>query len=163
MTTPAPVDLFHVRDHAFKKKPGKKPRGCAECNRARHAMVHVGAPQSLNAAASQSTRFAYDNQKKAWQERLTKLLKESGLPKGLVAVRARGQVCFPDRRDRDQGNYRFLIEKALGDALEEGDWISNDDWTRYQFGDLEYAYDKGQSWTALTIFPQATLLGDVGG
>ena len=158
MTAPAPVDLIHVRDHRFKKRPAKA-KGCAECGRAKTNMVHVGAPQSLNAEASQSTRFAYGNQKKAWQARLTKLLEDSGLPKGLVAVHVRGQVCFPDRTKRDQGNHRFLVEKALGDALEKGGWISNDDWTRYQFGNLDYAYDKGQSWTALTIFPSPVLLG----
>ncbi len=150
---PAPVDLFHARHHKFKRKPGGK-RGCAECGGAKLHMSHVGAPPSLNVHGSGANVFTYQTMKQNWMERLTQLLRESGLPKGLASVRARGQVCFPDRQRRDQGNFRFLIEKALGDALVKGGWLEDDDWSRYQFGDLDYAYDKGQSWTALTIFPQ---------
>lgn len=156
---PAPVDLRHVRDHKFDK--GNRKKGCAHvgpdgftCGAAKTAMVHVGTPQSLNFTAGRAAQFTYQAMLKAWKERLAQLLEESGLPRPLEHVLAEGQCCFPDRIRRDQGNHRFILEKALGDALVDGGWLEDDDWTRYEFGRLHHAYEKGESWTALTVFPR---------
>jgi hypothetical protein len=53
----------------------------------------------------------------------------------------RGLCCFPDRIRRDQGNFRYFIEKALGDALVAGGWLefgglADDDWDHYEFGGM---------------------------
>lgn len=155
-------DLRHVRDHRFKKRGagGRKNPGCAICRRGKLVMDHVGTPMSLNDNGAAANSFSYQTTKKHWQERLIALLEGAGVPRGLVHVAAEGQVCFPDSRDRDQGNYRFLLEKALGDALVAGGWLEDDDWSRYEFGALHYAYSKGDAWTALTI--HATLSPNVG-
>lgn len=147
------VDVIHERDHRFVKKP--KPQiGCAVCGAGKHRMVHHGHTVSLNDNGAAANSFGYQAIKKSWGERLVELLDASGLPRGLGRVEARGQMCFPDRQRRDQGNYRFLIEKALGDALVTGGWLPDDDWLRYEFGRLDYTYEKGRSWTALTLFPE---------
>ena len=62
-------------------------------------------------------------------------------------------MCFPTRVRRDQGNYRFILEKALGDALKEGGWLEDDNWALFEFGNLGYVYEKGRSWTEVVIFP----------
>lgn len=161
-----PVDVRHERDHPFEK--GEK-RGCAHldfddvrCGRAKDAMVHVGVPQSLNVHGSSAHWYSYQGQKKNWSARLAELLDWSGLPRGLAYVYVEGQVCFPDRRKRDQGNFRFLLEKSLGDTLVSEGYIEDDDWSRYEFGNLRRAYEKGECWTALTLFPSRRPRGSDG-
>lgn len=152
-----PVEIVHVRDHAFVKPAVKPARGkgkCQRCGGKATALLHLGAPQSLNVAGSGGNHFAYQTAKHAWQERFAELLTAAGLPRDLAGVSVEGLVCFPDRHRRDQGNYRYLIEKALGDALVAGGWIEDDDWDRYSFGGLDYLYEKGESWTRLMVFPR---------
>lgn len=146
-----PVELLQVLDHAFEKKD--RGKGCARCGHAKTHMDHVGAPQSLNVFGSGANHFAYQHMKHAWQERLTRLLDGSGLPAPIPRVVVEGECCFPDRRRRDQGNHRFIVEKALGDALTAGGWLEDDDWTRYEFGGLAFRYEKGVSWTRLIVLP----------
>lgn len=152
------VDLLHHRDHAFvpkaKKDPADKrrPPGCAECGAGKIRMVHVGTPQSLNDGGSGWNRHQFQGVKGEWQKMLTEALERSGLPRGLASVYAEGQCGFPKKRaSRDQGNHRFILEKALGDALVEGGWLEDDDWTRYEFGTLRLPTDLGQSWTSVTL------------
>jgi hypothetical protein len=145
-------EIVHRLDHKFAKRPeGKK--GCAVCGRAKTNMDHVGVPKSLNVHGSGANRFVYQAQKKAWAERLTELLLACGLPRGLGHVHVEGQLCFPDRTRRDQGNYRFMVEKSLGDALKEGGWLPDDDWSHYEFGGLAYRYEAGVSFTRLMLMP----------
>lgn len=109
-------------------------------------------PPSLNAFGS-GNRWKFITEKRTWQKLLIGALTEAELPTGLDRVVVEGEVTFPDRRKRDQGNYRFMIEKALGDALTEGGWLTDDDWTRYSFGGLGAVYEKGVKRTRLMVFP----------
>lgn len=150
--------FVHERDHAFVKG---ESRGCClvgedgrRCALGKNRMTHVGVPQSLNVHGSGANRFEYQNQKALWQERLTELLEAVRLPRPLARVEAEATLCFPDRRRRDQGNFRFILEKALGDALAEGGWIEDDDWAHYEFGALRRAYERGAAWTQVTLFPE---------
>jgi hypothetical protein len=145
-----PVELLHRLDHKFVKHPG---RGCATCGRGKHDMAHVGTPQSIRMFGSGANHFTYQTIKHAWQAMLAEQLNASGLPTGLGHVLVEGEACFPTRTRRDQGNHRFIVEKALGDALTDGAWLEDDDWTRYEFGGLAYRYVKGESWTRLVVFP----------
>lgn len=148
----APVTILQARECAFKKRPENK-RGCATCGQPKSWHGHYGAPPSLNVGGSGGNHFTYQNTKRLWQEILTGLLEESGLPKGLGRITVEGTMCFPTRARRDQGNFRFMVEKALGDALRDGGWIEDDDWTRYEFGSLRMAYGRGESWTELVLTP----------
>lgn len=143
-----PVTLEVVRDHAFEKQA---KRGCGVCGGAKTAIQHAGAPPSMNVLGS-GNQFVYQAHKKAWQEALCQQLAACEMgPVGRVVVE--GEVTFPDRRKRDQGNHRFFLEKALGDALVVCGWLVDDDWERFEFGGLAQAHEKGVSRTRLLLFP----------
>jgi hypothetical protein len=100
--------------------------------------------------------MVYASLKERWQRFLTELLVDSGLELGLGKVYVEGEITFPDQRtDRDQGNFRIVIEKALGDALEAGGWLPRDDWAHYEFGQLQMRIEPGVSATRLMLFPTA--------
>lgn len=142
------VTVRHVRDHPFRKR---ESRGCAECEGAKGALVHIGTPQSLNALVRQGNPHVYRGWKANWHERLVELLDEALLPRPLEHVHATGLLCFPTRTERDQGNFRVLLEKALGDALVAGGWLPDDHWDYFEFGDLRRTYARGEAWTEVTL------------
>lgn len=158
---PQPVEIIHRRDHKLVKGP-KGSRGCkailadgSTCGRAKTDPVHHGPPPSLNASGSGGNHFAYQEAKKRWQAMLTELLDATDLPRPCAGVLVEGRCCFPDRIRRDQGNFRYFIEKALGDALVAGGWLADDDWDHYEFGGLAKTYERGESWIQLMIVPVA--------
>lgn len=146
-----PVTLEHVRHHAFVKRA--KP-GCEVCGAGKTHRDHQGAPPSLNILGS-GNPHVFQAYKKVWQELLIEQLEKSDLGRPLARVVAEGEVCFPTRGRKDQGNHRFFLEKALGDALTEGGWLEDDDWDRYEFGGLAATYEKGVSRTRVLVFPTA--------
>lgn len=169
-----PVTIELLQHHAYRSR-GPRTRGCAVCARAKLHPDHLGAPTSFQAATGSGNQFAYQAMKKAWQQLLAEQLDRSGLPRGLAHVLAEGQCTFPDRHRRDQGNHRFMLEKALGDALVdgsplpdrggrelgepvEGGWLADDSWEFYEFGGLSALYEKGVSRTRLVLFPTPTLM-----
>lgn len=147
-----PVIVRQEAEHVFVRRPARR-LGCRTCGAAKSHRRHLGAPPSMNAFGSGDPR-AYYPKKQLWQEMLVELLAAARLPKPLGFVLAEGRVGFPNRIKRDQGNFRVLLEKALGDALQAGGWLANDDWDSYEFGNLAYVYDKGRSWTQLVLLPQ---------
>jgi hypothetical protein len=168
-----PVEIVLERHHAYESK-GPRGRGCAVCNEAKTHPDHLGAPPSLQILGS-GNEFVYQNHKKAWQQLLAERLEASGLSRGLAHVLVEGECTFPDRRKRDQGNHRFMLEKALGDALVSGSpspgrdgrelgppvvggWLADDTWEQYEFGGLASRYEKGVSRTRLLVF--ATVAGE---
>lgn len=161
MVTPEPVELFHARDHVFKKKGRKREAGerCVQCGKAHSNILHHGYPRSLNIGGSGWNPFVFQGMKQMWQRRIIEMLGDSGLPQGLEHVLVEGQICFPDRKtDRDQDNFRFLLSKAMGDALEEGGWLARDSWDHYEFGGLAKTYAAGEAWTRLMVFPTARVV-----
>jgi hypothetical protein len=164
-----PVELLLERDHAFKKKKpdpdsGKRRIGCEVCGHGRHDRMHMGAPPSMNSGNHSMQPMAYQALKHAWQSAFAQLLGESGLPRGLEAVSVEGLVGFPTLAVRDGGNFRWMIEKALGDALVSGSltvrggWLEDDCFypvSRYEFGGLQAVHAPGRSWLRLMLFPRA--------
>ena len=150
-----PVFIEQVRQCAFKRKPdrdGHRKLGCARCGRPKSDRSHMGQPPSVNPLGSGDPRV-YQAMKHQWQALLIDLLSATSLPRGLAHVLAEGEVTFPTRQRRDQGNFRFLLEKALGDALTEGKWLTDDHWGMYEFGNLTASYERGVSATRLALFP----------
>lgn len=150
------VTIRHERHHRFKKKPikaetGKRSPGCEVCGRGKTKMVHWGSPPSFNAGGSGGNHFIYQSTKANWEERILELLAETDLPRGLDRVEVEGTCCFDSSTRRDQGNFRVIIEKALGDALVRGGYLRDDDWEHYEFGALRREYEKGVSWTEFRI------------
>ena len=102
------------------------------------ARIWIGAtPPSLNVVAGH--RWQWAKAKKMWQNDLALLLMAERLPRGLARVEASAVLTFPTRRRRDEGNFRALIEKSLGDALVEGRWLADDTPDRFSFGAVTFA------------------------
>lgn len=75
--------------------------------------------------------------KQDWQQSCEIVLMEAGVPKGLQLVTATARLFFKQRRRRDEGNFRVILEKALGDALTNGGWLPDDTPEHYRFGKVE--------------------------
>lgn len=157
------------RVHSPKKTAtceGKWPRGCNRCGENKSASVHFGAPASFNVWSGSGVEGtqAYKGVKDIWQRILATLLEESGLPRGQKRIEAEGVITFPDSANRDQGNFRVILEKALGDALVDGSekaevaggWLADDNWDAYEFGALRMRVVPGVSATQLTLRPITT-------
>jgi hypothetical protein len=154
----APVQIEHVRDHAFVKRA---QAGCGEviddrpCKRAKTHPLHHGTPPSMNVLGS-GNQFLYQAIRKSWMPLFDRLFDEADLPRGLGRVLVEAEVTFPTRGRRDQGNFRGPLEKVIGDTLKEGGWLADDQWypaPLYEFGNLTAIYEKDVARVRLTIFP----------
>ena len=108
-------------------------------------------PPSLNRMGSRGHWRTVHGKKKAWQNDLGMLLLAAGLPKGLRRVEASAILRFRQQRRRDEGNFRAILEKALGDALVSGGWLTDDTPEHYSFGGLEFDQQRGPARTLVTI------------
>jgi len=135
----------------------KKQLRCARCDLPKSHPDHYGAPPSMNILGLGKPRV-YQNLKETWEALLAGLLRESDLPRGLASVMVEGEVSFGDEDERDQGNHRMIVEKALGDALEAGEWIPNDSWDHYQFNGFRRIEEPGVSRLRLILFPSTLLI-----
>lgn len=132
-----PVDLLIQGDHAYKNR-GARKSGCGHlmpsgkpCMKAMDWRGHLSHPISLNVFLKQGGVFEYRKFKAAWEELICEQLEASGLPAGwredaspgtprITLINAETLVCFPIHRGRDAGNFRWFVEKCLGDALSSG-------------------------------------------
>jgi Holliday junction resolvase RusA-like endonuclease len=108
-------------------------------------------PPSLNVVGMRSDWRTVNRWKKAWQKDLELLFLAEQLPRPLTRVEVTAVLRFPQRRRRDEGNYRALLEKACGDALTNGGWLADDDVDRFSFGRLSVASERGPKRTVLTL------------
>lgn len=91
-------------------------------------------PPSLNEVGYRTHWAVARRHKLTWQNDLSTLLLAQRVPRGLMKVDAAATIYFTEKRRRDEGNFRVLIEKALGDALVEGGWLADDTPDHYTFG-----------------------------
>jgi hypothetical protein len=104
------------------------------------ATLHLATtPPSLNAIAGRSNRFAFNGAKKRWQQDLGVALMVEAVPRKLQRVEASAVLSFTTARRRDEGNFRVLLEKALGDILVEGGWLADDTPEHFRFGAVDFA------------------------
>lgn len=109
-------------------------------------------PPSLNAVGSRGkSPWRFVNEKKKWEGLLGIGLMEAKVPRKLERVKATAVLTFPDKRKRDEGNFRVMLEKALGDILTKGGWLIDDDADRYSFGGLEFAEERGDRQTLVRL------------
>ncbi len=95
-----------------------------------------GTPPSFNKVGHTGNRWAWTNAKRQWDGYCMVALLEAKVPKHLGGkVKATAHLFFDSRRKRDAVNYRTLLEKSLGDALQLG-WIEDDDPEHFHFGDV---------------------------
>jgi len=95
-----------------------------------------GTPPSFNKVGLHSHWTAGRKAKQGWEQWLLIALLEQRVPKGLSKVTATATIRFKERRKRDEGNFRTLLEKALGDVLQNG-WLEDDVPEYYSFGRVE--------------------------
>jgi hypothetical protein len=102
------------------------------------AVLHVPrTPPSFNAIGYHSHWSRGHHHKALWQTEIEYLLMERRLPHQLRRVEAKATIYFKQRRRRDEGNFRVIVEKALGDALVNGRWLPDDTPDHYSFGRLQ--------------------------
>lgn len=97
-------------------------------------------PPSYNEFAVAHWR-KYHRVKTLWQGIFEQALMMSRLPPRVRHVHAAAVLTFTTAHRRDEGNYRVLIEKCLGDALRgdpkvwpDGRWLPDDTPEFYEFG-----------------------------
>lgn len=112
-----------------------------------------GTPPSLNAAklGSKGAHMKFHREKKKWEGMCVVALLEQKVPKGLTRVRATAVCRFPQKRRRDEGNFRYLLEKALGDALQINGNLSDDTADEFNFGKLAFDPETGTPLTTITL------------
>lgn len=114
-------------------------------------------PPSLNTIATRGNRWAVTRAKKRWEGIFMVLLMEkkasiaAPLPRRLTRVTAAAMLRFPTRHRRDEGNYRWMLEKALGDALQKGGYLADDTPEFFTFQAVQFDPERGPAQTSVTL------------
>ena len=149
------ITLDHVYRSRGKTANGGRLPGCAVCGESKYADVHMGRVPTMNAGLGMERR-SYQNLKLAWERVLTAGIESTGLQRGLHSVMVECTLGFPTRAGRDEGNLRWMLEKALGDALVQGGWLEDDTFfpvARYQFGPLQGRLTPGSESVTIVLLP----------
>lgn len=107
------------------------------------------APKSIN-AQSRGSHWPFTREKQKWQSMFFIALSAAKVPKGLAKVHATAVLRFPQKRRRDEGNYRAMLEKALGDALQL-QWLPDDTPEHFTFGEVTFDDERGKLRTVVTL------------
>ena len=110
-----------------------------------------GIPKSLNRIGSRGSHFAWHREKRMWQDMLAIALRVAKVPTELAYAEATAVLYPAVRRRRDEGNYRAVLEKALGDALVAGGWLADDTPELFRFGRLVFGEVRGTPLTVVTL------------
>lgn len=108
-------------------------------------------PPSLNALGTRGSHWVVTRAKREWQQIFEGCLLAGHVQRQLGLVRASAVMRFPTRRRRDEGNYRWLLEKALGDALTNGGWLEDDTADLFRFAQLDFDAEVGAPRTLVTL------------
>jgi hypothetical protein len=95
-----------------------------------------GTPPSLNAVGYRSHWSVGRKLKREWEQMLGTALMVARVPRGLEVVNATAEIHFKQKRRRDPGNFRVILEKALGDILQQG-WLPDDTADYFSFGAVQ--------------------------
>lgn len=121
--------------------------------------LHVNqVPVSLNKIGSRGNRWSYGRAKKQLQEEIAQALMVAAVPRDLGFVEATAMLRFPTLHRRDEGNFRWLLEKCLGDALvgdkkvwPQGLYLPDDDAEHFRFGAVAFDPERGQPRTLIHL------------
>ena len=113
--------------------------------------IWVGAtPPSFNRAGMSGNRWALAKIVKQWRLDLGMAMLAAAVPRNCNRVVAVAVITFPSRRRRDEENFRVVLSKALGDALQDYGAIP-DDTAEYFHLDLELIVEPGVSRTSVRL------------
>jgi len=91
-------------------------------------------------------------EKKRWQDVLERYLLMARLPRPLPHfLTVDCLMVFPRLHRRDEGNFKSPLEKALGDALVNGQWLPDDTPRWWEFQGLRFSEERGPNTTILTL------------
>lgn len=114
--------------------------------------VWVGAtPPSFNRAGMSGSRWTLMKVVKQWREMLGMAMLAAAAPRDCNLVVATATITFPSRRRRDAENFRVVLSKALGDALQDYGAIPDDTAEYYRLADVELVVEPGVSRTSLRL------------
>lgn len=108
-------------------------------------------PASLNVVGSRGSHWHFRKAKKDLQADLEKLLMVERLPRGCDVIEACADLRFPTSRRRDEGNFRMLLEKCLGDALVNGGWLPDDTPDHFRFTHVQFDPALGNARTLVLL------------
>lgn len=109
-------------------------------------------PSSFNRAGARGSWWTFATAKKKWQRDIGWALIASGAKRPLPSpCSVHAVLRFPQRRRRDEGNFKVLLEKACGDALTEGSWLPDDTPEHYRFTRVEFEEERGPARTRIVI------------
>lgn len=110
-------------------------------------------PPSLNKFGSVGggTPWPYIRAKQKWEGMFSIALMQQAVPRGLARVIASATLTFKQKRRRDEGNFRFLLEKALGDTLTGGGWLADDTPDAFRFDRVTFNEERGDPLTIVTL------------
>lgn len=109
-----------------------------------------GTPPSFNAVGLHSHWTKGRKAKQEWQQMIEVMLMKERVPRGMASVTASAEMFFKERRRRDEGNFRTILEKATGDALQNG-WIPDDTPEFFRFGAVDLRAPHPESRTILCL------------
>lgn len=97
-----------------------------------------GTPRSFNQIGYRSHWAIGQREKRNWEGWISLALMEQGVPRRrLKRAEVTATLRFKQRRRRDSGNFRVILEKAFGDALVTGGWLADDTSDLYSFGAVD--------------------------
>lgn len=96
-----------------------------------------GTPPSFNQIGYRSHWAVGQRHKLRWQGWIALALMEQKVPRRLKSASVTATLRFKQRRRRDSGNFRVILEKACGDALVDGGWLPDDTSDLYRFDRVE--------------------------
>ena len=110
-------------------------------------------PPSFNRTSHAHWRYV-QRVKTEWEHQLGNALLAASVPRRLDRVQADAELRFGVRRRRDEGNFRVVLEKSLGDVLTKGGWLEDDTPDHYSFGAVVIGQHPG---TRLTVVHLTTV------
>ena len=96
-----------------------------------------GTPPSFNQVGLHSHWARGRKVKQEWQQMVEVMLMKEQVPRNLHSVAASAVVNFKQRRRRDEGNWKAILDKVTGDALVTARRIPDDTPQYYRFGSVE--------------------------
>ncbi len=115
-----------------------------------HEIWVAATPPSFNQIGMSGNRWKLAKIVKDWRQMLGMAMIAARVPRNCNRVLASAVITFPSRRRRDEENFRPILSKALGDALQDYGAIA-DDTAEFFHLDLRLEVQSGVSKTSVCL------------
>jgi hypothetical protein len=93
----------------------------------------------------------YAREKSRWEGVITMLFMAHHIPRNLERVEAEVEFRWPTNHRRDIGNFKGMLEKAMGDGLVKAGWLKDDDTDRFDVVKFTRAKENGPKRTQIMV------------